>query len=142
VIESEVHSMTSHSPLNRRQFVGGLAAACLGLTRPAVAADGFQLRYVVASCMYGTTSLAEIVPEVRKCGALAIDLWPKPHGNQREQLDQLGFEAFAELLDKHQVKLAVLTRYDLGPLRLQPEMAVAKRFGASVIVSGSGGPRK
>ncbi|MBL8796833.1 MAG: sugar phosphate isomerase/epimerase [Planctomycetia bacterium] len=129
----------------RRQFLGqaaGLTVAGLGLTAPAAAANPFRLRYALASCMYGTASLADVLPEVNKTGAEVIDLWPRVHGNQREQLDQLGFDAFEELLKKNKTKLGVLTRYDLGPLKLQPEMAVAQRFGASIIVTGSGGSKE
>ena len=124
----------------RRQFFQHVAAAalCSGAVR---AAEKFSLRYALASSMYGTTPLAEILPEVRKTGATHIDVWPRAHGNQREQMDAMGLDAFAALLDKHQVKLGVLTRYDLGALKLQPEMAVAQRFGASVIGTGSGGPK-
>ena len=31
-------------------------------------------------------------------GADAIDLWPRVHGNQREQLDAMGEPAFVDLL--------------------------------------------
>ncbi len=136
--------MTSSTILNRRQFLAqasGLTAACLGIAAHASAANPFRLRYALASCMYGTASLADILPEVGKTGAEVIDLWPRIHGNQREQLDQIGFEVFAELLAKNKTKLGILTRYDLGPLRLQPEMVVAQRFGAAIIVTGSGGPK-
>ncbi|MCX6909100.1 MAG: sugar phosphate isomerase/epimerase, partial [Verrucomicrobia bacterium] len=37
-------------------------------------------------------------------------------------------------------KLAVSTRYDLGPFKLQDEMAIVKKFGGSVIVTGGVGP--
>jgi len=124
----------------RRQFLHQAAAvAALGGT--VRAAEQFALRYVLASCMYGTAPLADILPEVARTGATHIDIWPRVHGNQREQMDMMGLDAFAALLDRHRVKLGVLTRYDLGALRLQPEMAVAQRFGAKVIVTGSGGPK-
>lgn len=124
-----------------RDLAAGLAGACFLSGRLIRAAEAFQLRYVLASSMYGTAKLAEIVPEVRKTGAEHIDLWPRPHGNQREQLDEMRHDAFAALLEKHRVKVGVLTRYDLGATRLQPEMAVAKRYAVPVIVTGSGGPK-
>ena len=40
--------------------------------------------------MYGKMKLAEIVPEVRKTGAEYIDIWPLSHGNQREQITEMG----------------------------------------------------
>ena len=60
----------------------------------------FKFKYMLGSCMYGYTDLKEIVPEVKKIGATAIDLWPKVHGNQREQIDRMGEEKFVELLKK------------------------------------------
>lgn len=79
--------------------------------------------------------------EVRKTGSEHVDIWPRIHGNQREQMDAMGHDAFVALLDKHRVKVGILTRYDLGAMRLQPEMAVAKRFAVPLIVTGSGGPK-
>ena len=55
----------------------------------------FELNYILASCMYGTLPLAEIVPEVQKIGSEHIDIWPRVHGNQREQVESMGNEAFA-----------------------------------------------
>ena len=91
--------------------------------------------------MYGYLPLAEIAPEIRKIGARAIDIWPKVHGNQREQLDELGEEEFADLLAEHQVSLGCITQYKLGPFALQDEMRLAKRLGCQTIVTGSTGPK-
>lgn len=49
------------------------------------AKEGWSLNYLLGSCMYGYLYLGEILSEVRKTGANAIDIWPKVHGNQREQ---------------------------------------------------------
>ena len=100
----------------------------------------FQLRYVVSSAMYGEMPLATILPEVSKAGASAIDIWCRSHGNQREQLDELGHDNARILFARHQVTPAVFTRYPLGPFGLKPEMPVAKSFGAQLIVCGSSGP--
>jgi hypothetical protein len=51
--------------------------------RVASAAPDFRLRYVLASSMFGTLPIAEILPEVARSGAVGIDLWPRPHGSQR-----------------------------------------------------------
>ncbi len=91
--------------------------------------------------MYGCMPLADILPEVRNGGASHIDIWPRVHGNQREQIEQMGEETFAALLKKHKVKLGIVTRYDLGPFRLQEEMQFARRFGASLVICGGKGPR-
>ena len=103
--------------------------------------NSFELNYILASCMYGTLPLAEIVPEVKKIGAEHIDIWPRVHGNQREQVTTMGNAAFAELLATHEVSLGISTRFDLGPFGLEEEMAFAQEFGASLIVTGSEGPK-
>ena len=101
----------------------------------------FELNYILASCMYGTLPLAEIVPEVKKIGSDHIDIWPRVHGDQREQVESMGAETFAELLATHGVGLGISTRFDLGPFGLAEEMAFAQEFGASLIVTGSEGPK-
>ena len=100
----------------------------------------FELNYILASCMYGTLPLAEIVPEVKKIGSRRIDIWPRAHGDQREQVESMGNGAFADLLATHGVGLGISTRFDLGPFGLEEEMAFAQEFGASLIVTGSKGP--
>ena len=130
----------------RRQFcqtvVGSLAAMQWSAASfAAVAAADFKLRYIVGSSMYGYTPLAEILPDIHSTGATAIDIWPKSHGNQREQLDALGEEKFSALLQKHNVSLGCITQYKLGPFGLQEEMRLAQRLGCSTIVTGGKGPR-
>lgn len=134
------------SALSRRQMcrllAAGPAAFALGAGRFAAAdTKPLALRYVLASSMYGTLKLEDIVPEVRKAGADSIDLWPRRHADQREQMEAMGHEKFAELLDQHDVKLGMTTRYDLGPFGLQEEMRVLKKFGGSLVIAGSHGPR-
>ncbi len=101
----------------------------------------FQLNYILASCMYGYMYVGEILPEVAKTGATHIDLWPKRHGNQREQLTDLGEEKFAEMLKKHDVRLGCITQYARGPFGLKDEFQLAKRFGCKLIVTGGEGPK-
>ena len=131
--------------INRREFclstAAGLAAV-VGMA-PDLQAKGraFKFRWVVASSMYGKLKLAEILPEVRKLGSVEIDIWPLNHGNQREQIEEMGHDAFDDMLSKHGVRLGILTHYDLGPFKLQKEMPVAKRFGARLLICGGSGPR-
>ena len=75
--------MSDHSSVasDRRQFLAG--AAALGAASaiptnvaPAAAAPNFELKYILGSCMYGYTAVAEIMPQVHKIGARAIDIWP------------------------------------------------------------------
>ena len=136
-------SRASSTVLTRRAFLRTTGTA---LAAQAVALSGerpqFRLHYVLGSCMYGTMKLAEILPEVRKVGAEHIDVWPRKHGDQREQIEAMGHEKFAELLKKHKVGLGMLTHYDLGPFGLQEEMKVARKLGASMLICGGSGPRK
>ncbi|HIQ23375.1 MAG TPA: sugar phosphate isomerase/epimerase [Planctomycetes bacterium] len=131
----------------RRRFALGLVAAVAAPGLRGRLAAGpregkrFSVRYLLASSLYGYAKLEEILPEVRKTGATAIDLWPKVHGNQREQLEEMGEERFRELLRRHDISLGCLTRFDLGPFALQDEMRLAQRLGCHLIVTGSRGPR-
>ena len=52
----------------------------------------------------------------------------------------MGHDAFAALLAEHEVKLGILTHYDLGPFGLQDEMRVAKTLGGSMLICGGKGP--
>lgn len=126
--------------MNRRTFISRLALAAAGASF-AAAADraGFRLRYLLQSAMYGNLPLATILPEVRKAGATSIDLWPKKHGTQREEVEAMGHDRFAELLREHGVTLGCVTRYDLGPFKLADEVLFAKKFGAPLIVTGGAG---
>lgn len=92
--------------------------------------------------MYGTTKLKEILPQVFEIGAAAIDIWPKVHGDQREQIDAMGEDKFLAMLREHNCQLGCLTQYKLGPFGLKDEMKFAKKMGCSTIVTGGSGPKK
>lgn len=128
--------------MKRRTFIQRTAIAATTMVFPHLqaAVPAFKLNYLVGSAMYGNLPLATVIEETPKTGAQLLDVWPRKHGTQREQMDEVGHEKVAELLVKHGVKLAVSTRYDLGPFKLQDEMAVVKKFGGSVIVTGGVGP--
>ena len=122
--------------VQRREFLttASLAAAvALAKTTDAMAADEapppFRLNYILASPMYGTTPLAEVLPEVAKVSAEAIDIWPRRHANHREQVEELGHERFLQLLTEQSVQLGIVTRFDLGPYALQDEMRVRPQAG-------------
>ena len=130
--------------LSRRQFIG--AAAAFAATPALAAKPKFRLNYILSSSMYGTLPLKVILPEATKTGADTIDIWPRVHGNQREQMEEMGHEKFAVMLKQHKtakgnLRLGCITRYDLGPFGLQKEMAIAKKFGAKVLVCGGRGRR-
>lgn len=137
------------SKIDRRAACRLIGVGLAGIARVRLAAQpvsalasapAFRLRYVLSSSMYGTLPLETILPEVRRAGAEQIDIWPRVHGNQREQIEEMGLDRFAALLEKHRVRLGAVTRFDLGPFRLESELPFAQRFGAEVIVTGSGGP--
>jgi sugar phosphate isomerase/epimerase len=126
-----------------RQFLQSLAvAAAAPVVARAAQREAFRLRYILSSAMYGEMPLDVILPEVAKTGSEAIDIWCRVHGNQREQISEMGDAAFAALLAKHRVKLGVSTRYPLGQMGLQDEMRWMKKFGGGIIVTGSKGPRE
>lgn len=130
--------------INRRSAIvtASASAAAVTLSQSLQAEEApFEFRYMLPSCMYGYTELAEIMPEVKKIGATAIDLWPMVHGNQREQLEEMGEAKFARMLKASGVELGCLTQYALGPYGLQDEMRLAKRLGCRTIVTGGKGPR-
>ncbi len=136
----------SERRIDRRRFCEYLAAHAAAAGIAASAADereeGWGLRYVVASSMYGRMKLSVILPEVRPAGAEVIDIWPEHHANQREQVEAMGHERFAEMLRRHKVRLGVITRYDLGPFALGDELKVARKLGCPMIVCGARGPGK
>ncbi|MFP6596555.1 MAG: sugar phosphate isomerase/epimerase family protein [Candidatus Hydrogenedentota bacterium] len=127
---------------SRRDFLktASVAAVAASVTTEVSAAESsdFSFRYNLASSLYGELSLDAILPEVRKIGATEIDLWPRVHGNQREQIDEMGHDVFAEKLRAHDVRMGMITRYDLGPYGLQDEMKVVKALGGDLIIAGSG----
>jgi sugar phosphate isomerase/epimerase len=84
-----------------------------------------------------------ILPETKKTGAQAIDVWPAPHGNQREQIDAMGVETFGRMLDEHGVRLGGVACYRLGPYRLESEIRLAEALEQRgvVLVCGAGGKR-
>lgn len=125
--------------MNRRQFLATLAAAGCAPRITRAAPAPFRLRYILESAMYGNLPLATILPEVKKAGATSIDLWPRKHGTQREEVDAIGHDKFAEMLREHGVTLGCFTRYDLGPFKLSEEIDVAKKFGTPLIVTGGAG---
>ena len=126
--------------MNRRHFVQSLSALAAA---PAMAAEEkWKLNYLLASAMYGSLPLAEILPEVKKTGATGIDLWPKKHGTQREEMDAMGHDRFAAMLKEHGVGFGGTTRYDLGPFKLKEEIGVVKKLGGTFIVTGGEGAWK
>jgi len=103
--------------------------------------DEWSPKYILASSMYGYKKLPFILPEVAKIGAKAIDIWPKVHGDQREQITEMGAKKFKSLLADHKVSLGCVTQYPLGPFGLKDEIQFASQFGCSTIVTAAHGPK-
>ncbi len=127
--------------MDRRQFLQFSALSALA-TSFGAQAEGAKLRYILASAMYGEMPLVTILQEMKKLGVTEIDLWPRKWGSQREQVEEMGHDAFAELLEKHGAKLGCITRYDLGPLGMDGELGLAHKLGAKILVSGGKGNAK
>lgn len=131
----------------RRDFLGAFAAATAArVVRADESGLPWHPRWILASALYGGSLLEEILPQVRKTGAAMIDLWPKPHGAQREEVDSLGLEKVREMLAAADVTLGGIACYTVGPFSLAGEFAVATRLGAEspVLVTmapGDGGLR-
>jgi sugar phosphate isomerase/epimerase len=134
----------AHSRLTRRAFLrrgaagaalAPLAAHALAET-PAPPAGPFRLRHVLASSLYISATLAEVVPEVRRAGMDALDIWPPKWVPHRKQLDDMGIEAFAELLKKHGARLAYTSRYDIGQ-NIAAEVPIVKKLGGTAVVTGT-----
>ena len=108
--------MSNHS---RRSFIKlplPLVCGFSGISSLRADLEQLKIRYVLSSAMYGEMKLDDILPEVSKAGCEAIDIWCKVHGNQREQISEMGYARAKDLFDKHKVKPAVFTRYPFGPL--------------------------
>lgn len=121
--------------VTRRGFLGTAAAATVaGMAYADERAKPWQPRWILASALYGSFPLAEILPEVRKTGATMIDLWPKPHGSQREEIDAVGVEKVREMLAAADVTLGGIACYMVGAFNLAGEFAIAKKLGAGAPV--------
>ena len=110
--------------INRRDVIMSTAVSMSStafLARVASGAESpeFRLKYMLGSCLYGYTSVAEVLPEVAKVGASAIDLWPLVHGNQREQVDELGEQKFLALVRRVGVQVCLLYTSDAADDLLQ-----------------------
>lgn len=128
---------------SRREFlkVATVGTTALVAGTNSVLAKPFHFRYLLASSLYGKLPLEHVLAEVKRTGTDQIDIWPMPHANHREQIEEMGHEKFTELLKEHKVKLGVLSHYNLGPLGLQAAMPFGKRFGARLLISHSRGPK-
>lgn len=125
--------------MNRRHLFTVLGGSlCASSIVQIARAQDFSLRYVLASALYGDLSLDTVLAEVAKSGAESIDIWRKVHATQREQITEMGDEAFQTLLKKHGVKMSVSTCYPLGAFGQDDELRWVKKNGGSMTVTGAG----
>jgi len=125
--------------MNRREACRVLGGAFLSPSiLKAAKKKSLKLNYTLSSALYGEMPLHEILPEIARTGCQSIDIWRRQHGNQREQITEMGDVACQALLRKHKAKISVSTCYPLGPLGLQEEMPWLRQYGGKVIVTGSG----
>jgi len=117
-------------------MLGLSAVAALG---PQVASAAKQHpRYVLSSAMYGDLPLEAVLAEAKRAGCESVDIWRKVHATHREQITEMGDEAFQSLLEKHETKMSVSTCYPLGPFKQDDELRWVKKNGGFLTVCGSG----
>lgn len=117
--------------ITRRDWLSATALTAVAAARAedAPPPGRWQGNYILSSALYGDAPLAEILPEVASSGCSSIDLWPQPHGHQREEIDAIGLAVAADLLRAHGVRLGGIACYRPGAFQLASEFAVARRLG-------------
>lgn len=123
--------------MKRRDFVKGAAAAAL-VPLSGMTAEKFSLNYVLSSAMYGDLPLEQVLAAANESGAGSVDIWRKVHATHREQIEEMGDEAFQSLLTKHKTRMSISTCYPLGPFKQDEEMRWVKKNGGHMTVCGSG----
>ena len=149
ITEPNSRPMTHAAPTRRTVLhaaAAGLSASLgtalgVGLSAAAQPTPPFKLRYVLATSLLGTTPLPDLLPLAPQVGDGRLDLWPRPHGNQREQLAEMGTPRYLELLAAHRVTTAAISRYDLGALRLTEELPTARALKAQLLIAAAPGPK-
>lgn len=99
-------------------------------------AEPFRLRYVLSTNQYGNMPIWEIVKEMKAAGCEGLDVWAGRWGNQREQIDYLGHERFAQMLTESDAKVACYTCMDPGFIKCEPHLRAMVKFGGNMIVAG------
>jgi sugar phosphate isomerase/epimerase len=123
--------------MNRRKALKLMTAAGAVPALAQAQSEAFAIRYVLSSAMYGYLPLDEVLPEVAKTGAGSVDIWRLRHANHREQITEMGDEAFQEELLNHKTTMSVSTCYPLGPFEQDDEMRWVEKNGGYMTVCGS-----
>ena len=104
--------MTNHSRRSFFKLPLPLVCGFSAISSLRAELEQLKIRYVLSSAMYGEMKLDDILPEVSKAGCEAIDIWCKVHGNQREQISEMGYARAKDLFDKYKVKGVVIPKQD------------------------------
>lgn len=123
--------------MNRRQAIQLMAAGAM-LPTVARSENAFALRYVLSSALFGDLKLDSVLAEVAATGSASVDIWRKVHATHREQIADMGDEAFQELLTTYKTKMSVSTCYPLGPFKQDDELKWVKKNRGNLTVCGSG----
>lgn len=137
--------------ITRRDFVRGSTAALVGTLgvssapRMAAAQQEYKPRYVLSTSLYGTLPIAEIVEQVVALGCDGLDIWAGRWGNQREQVDAMGHEAFSALLAQKRTRVCCYTCMDTGMTsKAEAPLRAMRKLGGDTVVamlSGTGGDK-
>ncbi len=144
------------STLLRREFLRGTAATLAGVAvggaaargataagaEPAKTSAAWRLNYVLSTNQYGSLPIAEIAREMKPAGCVGLDIWAGRWGNQREQIDFMGHEAFAAVLQQSGARVSCYTCMDPGFLKCEPHLRAMRKFGGDMIVAGFPGVPK
>ena len=106
--------------------------------RAEIPAPRFQLRHVLSSALYGDLPTADVIAQVSRLKCESVDIWPKVHATQREQVAEMGDEAFQKLLSENHTSMSVSTCYPLGSFGQDDEMRWVKKNGGYLTVAASG----
>lgn len=144
------HPLSEPLPTRRKFCAIAAATAATAFTLPAslslaapdetASAQPFALKYILASSLYGKLPIGEVLAEVERTGSAAIDIWPEPHADHREQIEAIGHATFERALARANTTVGIYTCYNPGLFRCEPWMRVAKRFGGRMVIAASGGP--
>jgi sugar phosphate isomerase/epimerase len=121
---------------------GALLSPLCRSAMSSAATTPFRFNYVVATNQFGKEPLEKILAVVKQLGTDTIDLWGEHWANQREQVAEMGVDAFRKLLDKYGVKLGCITAFQQKNFKLEDEIRFLHRFGGNTVVIGTPGYQK
>lgn len=125
--------------MNRRNAIQVLGLGAAASLSPVISRAVMRHpRYVLSSAMYGNLPIDSVLGEVKRAGCESVDIWRKVHATHREQITEMGDEAFQALLRKHGTTMSVSTCYPLGHFRQDDELRWVRKNGGVMTVCGSG----